>query len=302
MATSISRTAEAVALARAIESLRPAGNRLFDDPLARGFLRRRWWAALALLRLPGMALAALALQERRFPGVFGSFVCRTRFIDDAWQESLGQGTEQIVILGAGFDSRAYRIAPIKPVRIFEVDRPEMIEVKQARLTKMIGVLPPHVTFVAVDFARQRLSDALPAIGFRENLRTFFLWEGVTQYLSAEAIDAVFDFVATAPPASRIAFTYIDRRILDGSQQSKADQRMLVFVQRLSEPWMSGFDPNAIADRLSKRGLALIEHVGASDFRERYLQPAGRELTLYEHERVVVAEVRGRSAPRSVPLP
>lgn len=293
---SISRTAEAAALGRAIESLRRGADRLFHDPLARGFLRRRSRAAVALMRLPGIARLALSIRERHLPGVIGNLLCRTRFIDDALRESLREGAGQVVILGAGFDSRAYRIPRIEQARVFEVDRPAMIELKRARLNRMFDALPAHVKFVAVDFDDHRLGEALRAAGFQPDQRTFYLWEGVTQYLAQEAIEGVLGFVARTAPGSRIAFTYINRAVVDGSRRQEADRRAIGLAERLGEPWISGFDPAEVGEYLSRGGLAMIAHVEASDYRDRYLRPTGRSLAVYEEERVVVAEVSGPSMP------
>ena len=286
----VSKTAEAAALCRAIESSRRGADRLFYDPLARGFLRPGLRVALHIMRLPGVAPAVLSLQEHRFPGVLGSIQCRTRFIDDALQDALRAGAKQVVILGAGFDSRPYRMAEMCGVRVFEVDRAELFEVKHACLKRMLGDLPPHVTFVAIDFARDELSETLARAGFRPDRRTFIIWEGVSQYLTSQAIDTVWSFVRAATVGSRIVFTYIDRTVIEGALRREADRRVIEFADRGGEPWITGFDPVKLADGLSDRGLAVVEHVGAADYQSRYLDPSGRHLPIYDAERVVVAEV------------
>lgn len=113
----------ATSATRVIELYVPAEKRLFDDLLALKLLPFGWQVIFRLVYLPGLRSLVLALRERRMPGSLGSILCRTRYIDDVVQRSLQAGLDQLVILGAGFDSRAYRIAGLENVRVFEVDLP-----------------------------------------------------------------------------------------------------------------------------------------------------------------------------------
>lgn len=292
MSAAISRTAESVAFVRAAESLRDQDDRLFYDPLASGFLRPSRRLALALLRLPGISQLAEYVRERQFPGVFGSFVCRTRYIDDALQDALRGGIGQVVILGAGFDSRAYRIPHVERARVFEVDRPAMVAIKQSRLKKMLGKLPKHVVFVGIDFDRARLSDSLSAAGYDAMQRTFFIWEGVTQYLTRETVDEVLCYVAGAAAGSRIGFTYTHCSVIDGSLDRDVDRRLRSLVARLGEPWITGFDPAGMSDFLRGRGLSMVAHIHAPDYQDLYLHCARRALAVYGEERMLIAETVG----------
>jgi len=286
---SASKSGLAAAAVRAIESYRPRKERLFDDRFACRFLPPVWRGIIELLRLPGLGSAVLAMRERQFPGVMGNLFCRTRFIDDALRDALGKGLDQVVILGAGFDSRAYRIPGIEQTSVFEVDHPAPQAQKQARLKRMLGMLPSHVTFVPIDFDRQELEEAMAAAAFRTGARTFFIWEGVTQYITAEAVDATFRYVSrSAVTGSEIVFTYIRRGIVDGSARSAADQRLVSAVQRVGMPWVFGLDPTELAQYLAERGLKLIKDVGASDYQARYLDPIGRKMNVFEGERIALA--------------
>ena len=277
----------AMALFRTIESSRPEGERLFDDPVSRCLLTPFWRVFL----LPGLRHAMVAFAERRGPGALGNLFCRTRTIDDALCQALAEGAEQVVILGAGFDLRALRIPHIEERRVFEVDLPAPQRLKQARLEKVFGSLPEHVVFVPVDFDHQDLGQALAAAGFRTEVRTFFIWEGVTQYITAEAVDATFRTVSgAAPSGSGIVFTYIPRAIVDGYARSAADEKVISAARQGGSPWIFGIDPSELEATLVARGLLLLEEVWAPDYRERYLDPIGRELSIYEGERVVLARV------------
>ena len=154
---------------------------------------------------------------------------------------------------------------------------------------MLDAPPSHVMFVPVDFDRQNLDDAMRKAGFWTGAKTFILWEGVTQYMTAEAVDATFRWVSGATAAgSRIAFTYIHKGILDGSFVTKNTQRILSDLERLGEPWLLGLDPAELDQYLAQRGLELIEQVGVSEYQVRYLQPLGRTLDMFEGELTVIA--------------
>jgi methyltransferase (TIGR00027 family) len=272
---------------RVTESYRPEGERILEDRFGRDFLPPVW----RLLLLPGVRHALIAVTERRGPGALGMLLCRTRYIDDALRNALGEGLDQVVNLGVGFDTRAYRIPGIDQTRVFEVDQPALLAWKQARLRQVLGTPPPHVTFVPIDFDEQKLEDVLAVAGFRAGVKTFFIWEGVTQYITAEAVDSVFRYVSlVAAPGSQIVFTYIQRGIIDGSARSETDEMFLSATQGGGMPWIFGFDPAELAGYLAARGFTLVDHAGASDYRARYLDPIGHQMDVYAGERMALAQV------------
>src|SRR5262249_56996309 len=118
-----SRTAEYMALFRALESARPAERRLFEDRFATAFLRPRFRFVVGLARLPLVGRLVPAFMDHRWPGARTSGVARTRFIDDMVEANLTSGMAQVVLLGAGFDARPYRIAAMAKAAVFEVDHP-----------------------------------------------------------------------------------------------------------------------------------------------------------------------------------
>src|ERR1700733_10810434 len=186
----ISCTAESMALFRALESAAPSGRRLFSDPLAAFFIRRsRRLAARAAERLPLLRTALIRFVDWRWAGARASAVARTCFIDRLLVEALATGVDQVVILGAGFDSRAYRLPGMDRVSVFEVDRREVQQAKCECLEKRLNGLPPHVAFVEVDFLRQSVPEVLASAGFALSRPAFFIWEGVTNYLDSAAVDS-----------------------------------------------------------------------------------------------------------------
>src|SRR5919201_1358617 len=135
-----SRTAAYMALFRAIESARPARERLFHDPLAGTFLDHRLRAAALAARLPIAGRLVSRYIDRRWPGPRPSGVVRTRAIDDAVSEALRAGCEQLVLLGAGYDTRAFRLSEAGEVETFEVDHPATQARKRAGLERA-GAIP-----------------------------------------------------------------------------------------------------------------------------------------------------------------
>ena len=154
-----------MALFRAIESAGPVDRRLFHDPFAASFLSGGLKTALAVARVPLIGRFIPSFIDRRWPGARTSGVARTRLIDDWVLEALQRGVHQVTILGAGFDCRAYRLAHASDVRFFEIDQAGTSQVKQRVLQDRLGKLPAGVTFVQVDFNRQRLGPALVEAGF-----------------------------------------------------------------------------------------------------------------------------------------
>jgi methyltransferase (TIGR00027 family) len=287
-----SRTAEFMALFRALETRsRPRQQRLFDDPLAVDFLSPSLRVAVELCRVPAVERATCKLVDSISPGARSSGVARTRLIDDALLAALSSGIKQLVILGAGFDSRAYRLRELQKLPVFEVDHPATSEQKQRLLQRRYGRLPEHVSYVPIDFAVGDLRAALDEAGLA-NVPTFYIWEGVTNYLDADAVDAMLRYIASAPLGSRLAFTYVHRGVLDGSIAFAGVQHLGRVLRQTGEPWTFGLDPAEVPAFLAARGLRLLEDLGADDYRRRYWGEHAAELEGYAFYRAVFAEVTG----------
>ncbi len=278
------------AMNRAYDALLPESERLLGDRLAYELLSPALRRVTRMLFVPVLGKAVLNLRERQVPGVLTSILLRARYMDDALTATLVQGLEQVVILGAGMDSRAYRLEGIEKTQVFEVDHPAAQAVKKERLQAVLGALPSHVTFVPIDFDQQSLEQGMAHSGFRKQGRTFFIWEGVTQYITAQAVDATLHFIAETAPGSQAAFTYIKRQVIEGTSEVPGDRRMVALTRRAGVPWIFGIHPHELSDFLAARGLALIEDVGEAEFRARYFQPQGVEKSIYHGERVALASV------------
>lgn len=271
----------------AIEQNEPPERRLVDDDMAELFLpaRLRWLAAAtrpAMLRRPLMAAL-----ERSGPGLVANLTCRKSYIDDQLDAAL-DGIEAVVILGAGLDTRAYRLTRRVRIPIFEVDQPVNVARKAATVRRVLGTLPRSVRLVAVDFERDDLLTALAEHGYRPDYRTFFVWEGVTQYLTEEAVRTTLAGLHPVAAGSRLVFTYVRRDFIDGTNLYGAPA-LYRKVRRRRQLWHFGLDPEQVPEFLAEYGWRLVEQVGSEQLTQRYVEPAGRKLTASQLEWSAYAE-------------
>ena len=271
----------------AIEHHEPPARRLVDDDLAASFLPARLRLLVALTRVGGLRRAAVAASDRSGPGLWASIACRKRFIDERLSDPVNE-FDTVVVLGAGLDTRGYRIARHSDLPVFEVDQPVNIERKSAVVQRALGTAPASVHLVAVDFERDDLMSALGAHGYRADARTFFIWEGVTQYLTLEAVRATLAQLSGAATGSRLIFTYIRQDFIDGTQRYGADAVYRRFRQR-SQVWKSGLVPEAVGELLAEFGWRLVEQAGPSYYRDTYIRPTGRTVSASPIEWTVLAE-------------
>jgi methyltransferase (TIGR00027 family) len=269
-----------------IEQYRPEKTRLFQDAVVKDLLGAPLRAILSL-----SAMRALTVQQTDAvaPGIYGAQVCRTRYIDDAVQAGLVQGIRQVIILGAGYDTRPYRLPGMSAARVFEVDLPSVQDDKKNKLQKHFGRLPENVTFIPIDFDTQALDSVFAATAFDPSEPAVFIWEGVTQYITAEAVRQTLAFVGKTVPGSSIVFTYVLKSVIERKSNLPGAVRMMDRVAQ-SSPWIFGLEPAAISSFLAPFHLALKADVGCSDYQTQYLQPMGRTLVVSEIERIVHAVV------------
>jgi methyltransferase (TIGR00027 family) len=289
-----SRTAEFMALFRALESSLPETSRLFDDPFARTFLTWPLTIVARLTSLPYLGRLLPWIIDYRVPGARSSAIARTKFIDDAITASLAEQIDQLVILGAGFDSRAYRIPGLRRISVFEVDHPDTLLAKRRVLERTVG-LPGHLRFVPTDFNLVRLDSDMVAAGYRESARTFFLWEGVTSYLSEEAVDNTLRWCSRASPGSQLLFTYVHRDVLVNPRAFFGTEKLFASLAKFGETWTFGIEPSALPKFLADRGLLLEVDLGATEYRALYRGDAARRLRGYEFYRIARARVAEHDA-------
>jgi methyltransferase (TIGR00027 family) len=288
MANQAAQTAYGPMIVIAVEQYYPERQRLVQDELAIQFLPPVYKAIVKLNRWPPIRAWIFRFFERSARGVWGGVLCRKRYIDDRLLEALDAGIQAVVILGAGLDTIAYRLAALKAMPVFEVDLAENIAYKRAKLLKSYGSVPAHVTLVPVDFDSQDLGSSLSAQGYRAEYRSFFIWEAVTQYLSEEGIQKTMGFLAQAKTGSRFVFTYIYKDFIDGS--ARYGLETLYETYRVKRRlWRFGLEPTQVAAFLERYGWKELEQLGSQEYTLRYLKPAGRDMPVMEIERAVYAE-------------
>jgi methyltransferase (TIGR00027 family) len=186
-------------------------------------------------------------------GVFNQF--RTVILDRAIAS--GPPAEQLVILGAGLDSRAWRLDGLKDTVVFEVDHPSSQAWKRER-SASIPFKAKDVRFVAMDFEQQQLAPLIQDAGFDPRKRTFWLWEGVTMYLRTQRVSSnLGDFAALSAPGSRIALTYMRRK------NGRVPRSL--FLAMLGEPARSAFEPAEMTDLALSHSWRLISNSTIEDW-------------------------------------
>jgi methyltransferase (TIGR00027 family) len=283
-----SLTASLVAAIRALYTALPEPYNLAPDPYAAELLP----AVLALparvaALAPGSARAIHRVAGAAALGLTYHVALRTRAIDDALHEAVALGVRQVVVLGAGLDARAQRLDALAhgSARVFEVDHPSTHRYKAERLERAGARTRASVARVAIDFERDRLDEALLGAGLDPAARSFWIWEGVTVYLTPEAIAATLGAVGSLSPAgSRIAVTYTR----PGRRRAPAwlDPIARALGRAVGEPIHGMLETAAMFDALGAVGFARVSDESAADWAARYWPG---EKPVDEWERLAVAE-------------
>ena len=251
-----SRTAWAAAAHRAVHQVLEHG-RIFSDPLA---IRILGEDADAIVR------DAEARPASRRMRIF--IAIRTRFAEDALAAAKSRGLRQVVVLGAGLDTFAYR-NKLDGVRIFEVDHPATQAWKRQRLAEADIQIPDSLTFAPVDFECETLAQGLASAGFDSTQSAFFTWLGVVPYLTESAIDSTLTFIAGSPQGTHVAFDYANPPELLSDTARAEHAAREAYVAALGEPWVSYFDTDRLHEKLRGFGFVDIEDMGPRQIAARY---------------------------------
>ena len=257
-------TASGIAVARAVESEKAEGVRICYDPFAARFLNPWFFRFIRIFIDTGYAEWAGA-------GVQGFLVARCRYMDDFLEASLAEGLEQLVILGAGYDSRAYRFESLMSgVKVFEVDHPATQQVKIIKVKQVFGKLPNNVTYVGVDFDHETLEQLLPPSGYDEKKLTLFIWEGVVMYLTPDAVDGTLNFISQySAPGSQVVFDYIYTALLDGSVHHGEVSRMRRARRFSGEGLSFSLPEGTVEEFLEQRDFTNVKDMTSEELHKRY---------------------------------
>ena len=288
-------TAQGVAKQRLIETLAAADKRVINDPYAAQFV-----LGAGLIKLMGHRFCVW-LGERLAPGFHEHLIARTRFIDDLIEKSASDGVEQYVILGAGYDMRAHRLDLPSSLKIFEVDQLEVQARKRAKLSADLDVRE-NVIYVPVDFTYQSLTDQLLTAGFERNKSTVFTLEGVSQYITKEAVRSTIEELSSITEnADSIFFlSYVDRLLNDDPKAcfgqgypnaEKRAKRIIDLSASVGEPWISFYTAEEVQKVLTEAGYRVAQDITVENLNALHFTPVGRTLpenAIFKLEHFVVA--------------
>jgi methyltransferase (TIGR00027 family) len=263
-----SKTAEGIAIMRAIESSKPEDVRLFYDPFA-----RRMVNGFSLF-CSKMTINS-GLYGMMWAGAQEFVIARERYIDDFLKACLEESFKQVVILGAGFDMRAFRIDGIDRVRVFEVDHPATQAAKLKKLRRIFDEIPKHVEFISVDFNKQTLEERLLAGEYSEHEKTVFIWQGVTMYLTPEAVDSTLRFIAEhSAKGSAVAFDYFYKDALEGNSALKLARNLL---KLMGEQLDFGINEGQLEPFLQARGFENVHSASSDEMTKLYFANTERKV-------------------------
>ncbi|MGA7631025.1 MAG: SAM-dependent methyltransferase [Terriglobales bacterium] len=253
-----SRTALAAAAHRAAHQILEHG-RVFADPLA--------------LRILGETAERVVHGARENPSsrrmrIF--IAVRTRFAEDALAAAVERGVSQVVVLGAGLDTLAYRSPWQDRVRIFEVDHPATQAWKRQRLEDAAIPIPSSLTFAPIDFEHQTLAEGLAAAGFDLAQQTFFTWLGVVPYLTEEAIWSTLGFIANLPNGAHVVFDYGNPPVSLPPEMRLSHERRASRVAELGEAFLNYFETDNLCGKLRTLGFSEVEDLGPREIAARYI--------------------------------
>lgn len=297
-----SYSAEIVAFVRAIEAQKNESERICSDKYARFFLKPSFQN---IVRSRLMTRIALWVIEKKGPGFPGGIVARTRYIDDLLHSRIEEGIEQFVILGAGYDMRPYRIEGLSSIKVYEVDYPATQKYKISKIEKIGNPLPENIVYVPVDFNKEKLGPCLFGAGFDRTLKTFFIWEGVTFYLTPQAVDETLSFVAdNCGPGSSIYFDYMLKSVLDGRchlDEARKIRKSRSFRGDGEEAYTFGIEDGTITTFLAERGFNQISVMNGDQLKKKYFHGVSRKMRVHALFGYVHASVDPKERNRFEPL-
>ena len=223
-------------------------------------------------------------------GMRSHVLLRSRYTEDRLSEAVNRGVDQFVILGAGYDTFAYRQPEwASRLRIFEVDHPASQRAKRDRL-KAAGIeIPPNLEFVSIDFEHVSLRDGLGASGLDFSRPAFFSCLGVLVYLTEESAYGVFGLVASLPKSSEIVFTFSQPdSALDAAEMARR-AKLASLADSMGEPWRTHFDRITLTGRLREMGFTEVLVLDPAEAQTRYF--GGRTDGLRPPKRENVASAR-----------
>ncbi len=285
-----SRTALTAAADRAAHLIVDKPPYIFADTLAEALLGVQAGELISYHRAHG---GHVVLRSAR-----AQVICRSRFTEDRLAVAVRRGITQYVILGAGLDSFGYRPGLARKVRVFEVDHPATQEWKRAALAAARIPVPDQVSYVPVDFTRDRLASQLGLAGFDPACPALVSWLGVTMYLTRDAIGQTLAAIGGFAPGTELVADYM---LPDGLRDPDGDSYAgLVAAEsaRRGEPWLSFVSPEDMTGLLIRNGFGSVVHISQRDAVEARLWDRSDPLRPSQLSMLVTCRApEGKAEPR-----
>ncbi|TWW01420.1 class I SAM-dependent methyltransferase [Chitinophaga pinensis] len=286
-----SKAATYLALLRAIETNRPASKRLFDDPYARLFLPASFRLVEILSRIPLLNDFISWFIDRNWTGALTCCSARTRLVDVMAVNTIqDEGINQVIVFGAGYDCRSLRLRMKKRVQFVEIDHPGLQTQKRDILFNTKAGKEATVNYIPADLNTQDLDQVIPQLFQKGHYKTMFIWEGVTNSLTAPVAPKVFEFFKRFRPGTIIIFTYVDKEMLEHPEKFTGAASVTRLLQRNNEFWNFGIDPANIKTFLASYNMELLYNLDASSYRKMYYGDEAENMKGYEFYRVAMARV------------
>lgn len=264
--STISRTAEMTCLSRACSAIETNHYYKSDDYIAPLLL------PIGLKIFIHISLARRLFTKVAAPnGIYEYVIARTKYIDAAFKRALVEQFEQVLIFGAGFDTRTLRFQDaMGNTRVFELDVPVTQQAKISQYQKRHLPIPPSLTFIAIDFDKESLPMKLNEAGFCKHRQCLFVLEGLMMYLQPESVEATFSTIRDyAGKGSRVVFDYIYASVLRKEGIYYGETGILQTVSGAGEQWNFGIEKGQIEQFLAKYEMQLIDHKDAKDLEQAY---------------------------------
>jgi methyltransferase (TIGR00027 family) len=281
------QTAFGAAIARYLEQYQPNETRLFNDEIIEYLLPRSF---VVFMKIKFVRNWLIKAYDKLTKGIFDGLNFRTEYIDRTTHLISEKNIQQVLILGSGLDTRPYRLEELKKVKVFEVDLAWVQDLKIQKLKNHFGSLPENIKYVAVDFNNQTLNEVLQQNNFNFSKPTFIIWEGVTQYITKDAVEKTLGFISKIPKDSYLVFTYVLESVIKKESMIEGANEFVDYLNKKKSPWIFGIEKENIESFINNYNLKLVKDIGASDYQKDYLNKNDRQLQISEIERIVIARV------------
>lgn len=226
---------------------------------------------LNLLAKYGFSRVLLKKLFLKAPGNYEYLIARTKFIDTIF-ESIDGSIEQVLIFGAGFDSRAIRFKDkLAKTKIFELDASITQQIKIDRIRRKNIEIPENLKFISIDFNKESLAKKLDEVGFDKNKKCLFLLEGLIMYLNQESIDNTFNLINKySGENSMIVFDYVPTSMVrrENTYNDPKIKKHYQFLTKAGEKPSFTIDGH-IQDFLAKYNLHVIDELDSAGLAKRY---------------------------------